>query len=63
MQDAGAGDMCTTLNELDAEWLKNTIDRLMEDNIRQRYGEISADFKARECLNKENAAKLLGKQV
>ena len=63
MQDAGAGDMCTSLDELDENWLYNAIDNLMQDEVREKYKKISDDFKGKERLNKKNAAKLLGKQV
>ncbi len=63
MQDAGAGDMCTSLDELDEKWIYNAIDNLMQDDVREKYKKISDNFKEKERLNKKNAAKLLGKQV
>ena len=63
MQDAGAGDMCTSLDELDENWLCNAVDKLMQDEVREKYKKISDNFKEKERLNKKNAAKLLGKQV
>ncbi|MBR4878982.1 MAG: polysaccharide pyruvyl transferase CsaB [Clostridia bacterium] len=62
MDDAGASDNCIDLRDLNEEWLCRAIDNLMQKEVREKYTQISDNFKSREQRNKANAARLLGKE-